>query len=322
MERLTPEARQRAEAAAAVANQSLADWLTARIREAATAELGDLPDETVNPDKAALLRYATPLPTSRLRLGNVRSRLTPEPEPPEALVQSIAESGIEEPIVVRRDPDDAEGYEIVAGARRWSAAVRLDMAEVPAVVSTLTDADALLVSLAENLDKDDFTPLEEAEVSLRLLTALSVPPAKLAAAIGRDLNSIALTLRVLALPAPVKHALEDERLTRRVVASLMQAADPIALAARLIDERMEAEEEDQGSGLPDEIDRFARSAAKASGLSLAEWIDRAIRQGAAPISAEGNGAEIPIEQSLAALIKAARRHAGLRIAPGPDEPRE
>ncbi len=324
IERLAPDARDLAEAAAAEAGWPLTEWLATRIREAAASELGDLPEEASPKDKAALLRYATHLPTSRLRLGKFRSRPSPEPEPPEALVESIAVSGIEEPLVLRRDPEDPEGYEIVAGARRWKAAVQLDLGDVPAVVSTLNDADALLVSVAENLDKDDFTPLQEAEVYLRLLTALSVPPAKLAAAIGRDLASIALTLRVLALPAPVKHAIEDERLGRQDVTGLMQAQDPIALAARLIDERTEIDEEgDESAGLPEEIDRIAKSAAKASGLPVADWIDRAIRQGVPPPpSPPPREAEVPIEQSLSALINAARRHAGLRIAPGPDEPRE
>ena len=320
IDRLTPEARHLAEAAAATAGQPVTEWLASRIREAAAAELAETPDETSCRDKAALLRYATPLPTGHLRLGNFGSRAESEPETPEALIDSIARSGIEEPLVVRRDGEDPESYEIVAGARRWSAAVHLGIAEVPAVVSTLTDADALLVSLAENMDKDDFTPLQEAEVTLRLLTTLGVTPAKLAAALGRDIPSIALTLRVLALPVPVKHALADERLRRQDVAALVTASDPIALAARLIDDRSDPEE-DESMGLPGEIDRIARAAAKVSGMPVWSWIERAIREGST-VPEPPKEAEVPIEQSLATLIKAARRHAGLRIAPGPDEARE
>ena len=120
------------------------------------------------------------------------------------LAESIKAQGIMQPILVRRDPGDPSHYEIIAGERRWRAAQVAQVHEVPVLVREMTDREALEVALVENLQRQDLSPLEEAEGYQRLMDEFAHTQEALGQAVGKSRSHVANTLRLLNLPAPVK----------------------------------------------------------------------------------------------------------------------
>ncbi|RVU36245.1 ParB/RepB/Spo0J family partition protein [Hwanghaeella grinnelliae] len=131
----------------------------------------------------------------------------------DGLVESVREKGILQPILVRPHPTEANVYEIVAGERRWRAAQRAKLHEVPVLVRDLSDRDTLEIALVENIHREDLTPLEEAEGYQRLIDEFSHTQDALANAIGKSRSHIANMLRLLSLPEEVKSMVDDGLLT-------------------------------------------------------------------------------------------------------------
>lgn len=153
-----------------------------------------------------------------------------------ALAGSIREKGVLQPLLVRPAGDDEDGalYELVAGERRWRAAQRVGLHEVPVVVRMLGDTDALEIALVENLQREDLSPLEEAEAYRRLTNEFARTQAAVAEAVGKSRSHVANTLRLLSLPATVRARLDDGELTAGHARALLAAADPAALAAEVV----------------------------------------------------------------------------------------
>ena len=126
------------------------------------------------------------------------------------LADSIKEKGILEPLIVRKA---ADGYELVVGERRWRAAQKAGLREVPVLVKELEDREVLEVSLIENLQRDDLNPLEEAEGFKHLLEESEISQEDLGARLGKDRTTIANTLRLLKLPSEVKDQLLQNRIS-------------------------------------------------------------------------------------------------------------
>lgn len=131
----------------------------------------------------------------------------------DGLVESVKEKGILQPILVRPHPTEANHFEIVAGERRWRAAQRAKLHEVPVLVRDLSDRDTLEIALVENIHREDLTPLEEAEGYQRLIDEFSHTQEALANAVGKSRSHIANMLRLLALPEEVKSMVDDGLLT-------------------------------------------------------------------------------------------------------------
>lgn len=131
----------------------------------------------------------------------------------DGLVESVREKGILQPILVRPHPTEANHYEIVAGERRWRAAQRAKLHEVPVLVRDLSDRDTLEIALVENIHREDLTPLEEAEGYQRLIDEFSHTQEALANAVGKSRSHIANMLRLLSLPEEVKSMVDDGLLT-------------------------------------------------------------------------------------------------------------
>ena len=104
----------------------------------------------------------------------------------DGLVESVREKGILQPILVRPHPTESNVYEIVAGERRWRAAQRAKLHEIPVLVRDLSDRDTLEIALVENIHREDLTPLEEAEGYQRLIDEFSHTQDALANAIGKS----------------------------------------------------------------------------------------------------------------------------------------
>ena len=152
----------------------------------------------------------------------------------DALAQSIREKGILQPLLVRPLTGEEADFELVAGERRWRAAQRVGMHEVPVIVRPLADSEALEIALVENLQREDLSPLEEAEAYSRLMEEFGRTQGALAEAVGKSRSHVANTLRLLSLPAPVRRRLDEGELSAGHARALLTAADPIALAAEVV----------------------------------------------------------------------------------------
>jgi ParB family transcriptional regulator, chromosome partitioning protein len=151
-----------------------------------------------------------------------------------ALAQSIREKGIIQPLLVRPCAGAEVAFELVAGERRWRAAQRVGLHEVPVIVRALADVEALEIALVENLQREDLGALEEAEAYSRLTREFGHGQAGIAEAVGKSRSHVANTLRLLSLPAPVRRSLDEGALSAGHARALLGAPDPVALAQEVV----------------------------------------------------------------------------------------
>jgi|FaiFalDrversion3_1042247.scaffolds.fasta_scaffold00013_4 ParB family chromosome partitioning protein len=163
------------------------------------------------------------LPVDRIRPSRVQPRQEITRESLEDLVASIRAHGVLQPVLVR--PVGGE-YELVAGERRWRAAVLAGLERVPALVRPLSDAQALQVALVENLQREDLNPVERARAFHRLLVEFGLTQRQVAEAVGLSQPAVANALRLLTLPEPVLRSLEEGRLTEAHGRLLLTVEDP------------------------------------------------------------------------------------------------
>ena len=149
------------------------------------------------------------------------------------LAVSIRAKGLLQPLMVRQR--DAGHYEIVAGERRWRAAQRAGIHEVPAIVRELSDGEALEIALIENIQRADLNPLEEARGYAQLMSEFAYTQQQLADSLGKSRSHIANILRLLNLPESVRAHIEAGRLTAGHARTLVAVDDPASLAARIIE---------------------------------------------------------------------------------------
>ena len=152
-----------------------------------------------------------------------------------ALTESIRAKGVLQPLLVRRRPEaDDHCYEIVAGERRWRAAQLAGCHELPVVVYALSDREALEVALLENVQRQDLTPLEEAEGYRRLIDEFGHTQEELARTLGKSRSHVANLIRLLGLPASVRTMLERGELSAGHARALLGAPDPAPLARHVV----------------------------------------------------------------------------------------
>lgn len=153
------------------------------------------------------------------------------------LASSISAHGLLEPIVVRRKENGY--YEIIAGERRWRAARMAGISELPALVRELSDEEAALLSLIENLQREDLNPVELARGYRDLIDTFSLTQEEAASRVGKSRADVANLLRILRLPAPVLNMVEDGALSyghARAILPLAEAyteAELVAAATRI-----------------------------------------------------------------------------------------
>ena len=146
------------------------------------------------------------------------------------LAKSIAERGVLQPLLIRPDPNRNGHYEIIAGERRWRAAQRAQVHEVPAVLKSLDDAEVLEVALIENLQRQDLSPVEEARGYQRLMDEFGHTQEMLGRIVGKSRPHVANSLRVLSLPDGVLTHLDLGRLTVGQARPLIGRPDAEAIA--------------------------------------------------------------------------------------------
>ncbi|MEQ1951589.1 ParB/RepB/Spo0J family partition protein [Mesorhizobium sp. CN2-181] len=152
------------------------------------------------------------------------------------LAQSIKEHGIVQPVVVRPAADNASRYEIIAGERRWRAAQRAGLAEIPVIVRDVNDRTALELAIIENVQRTDLNPIEEAMGYQQLIDDHSYTQADLGQVIGKSRSHVANTLRLLKLPDDIRALLIDGALSAGHARTLVTAPDPAALAKRIVED--------------------------------------------------------------------------------------
>jgi len=139
------------------------------------------------------------------------------------LIASVRQSGIIQPIIVRKAD---EGYEIIAGERRWRAAQAAGLKDVPIVVRKASDLEAAQLSLIENIQREELNPLEEADAYVTLMEKFNLSQESISLQVGKDRSTIANTVRLLKLPAKVKTALVEKKITAGHARSLLALASP------------------------------------------------------------------------------------------------
>ena len=150
------------------------------------------------------------------------------------LAASIREYGIVQPVLVRPDPDRAEHYEIIAGERRWRAAQRAGLADIPVIVREADDRAALELAIIENVQRSDLNALEEAQGYQQLIDDHAYTQAELAETIGKSRSHVANTLRLLKLPPDLQTMVTDGALSAGHARALITAHDPSSLAKRIV----------------------------------------------------------------------------------------
>jgi ParB family chromosome partitioning protein len=126
------------------------------------------------------------------------------------LVDSIREKGILQPLLVRRKSD---GYELIAGERRWRAAQRAGLREIPILVRDVSDSEMLEISLIENIQRENLNPIEEAEAYKRLMEQFHLTQEEISKKVGKDRTTIANMVRLLRLPPEIKLSLAEGKIT-------------------------------------------------------------------------------------------------------------
>jgi ParB family chromosome partitioning protein len=189
-----------------------------------------------NEDYASLdkVRSTKTVPIEHLRPGRFQPRHHFDEAAVNALAESIKAQGILQPILVRRVPDRPNEFEIVAGERRWRAAQIAKLHEVPVLIRELSDAESLELAIVENVQRQDLTPLEEAEGYKRLIDEFQHTQEDLARTLGKSRSHIANTLRLLGLPEGVKLLLGEGKLTAGHARALIGSEDAEELAQKII----------------------------------------------------------------------------------------
>lgn len=189
-----------------------------------------------NEDYASLdrVRMSKMVPIELVHPGPFQPRHNFDDDQLQALAESIRANGILQPILVRRHPQTPNAFEIVAGERRWRAAQIARLHEVPVIIRELGDREALELAIVENVQRQDLSPLEEADGYRRLLDEFGNTQEDLARHVGKSRSHIANTLRLLNLPDGVKHLLEQGKLTAGHARALLNAADPLAIAEKVV----------------------------------------------------------------------------------------
>ena len=184
--------------------------------------------------------------------------IEPHPEQPrrqfdeqalEDLAGSIAERGVIQPVIVR--PLAGGRYQLVAGERRWRAAQKAQLHEIPALIRDLEERDVAALALIENIQREDLNPVEEARAYQRLAQLENLPHMEIGKLVGKSRSHVANFIRLLGLPAAVLEHLEAGRLEMGHARALIGHAESESLAERAVNENLSVRE----------VEKLARRAA-------------------------------------------------------------
>ena len=209
-----------------------------RLGRGLAALIGDVRAETSRERPRGQRR----LPTAALRPNARNPRRVFANSELDELAASLRERGIIQPIVVRPSREAADDYEIIAGERRWRAAQRAGLHEVPVVVVEATDAEALQLAIIENVQRADLNPLEEADGYRALIDEFGNSQEEVARIVGKSRSHVANTLRLQTLPDRVKEHIQSGRLSAGHARALVGHHDAERLAEEIVARGMNVRE--------------------------------------------------------------------------------
>jgi len=227
------------------------------------------------------------LAIDRLRPGKYQPRTRMDSASLDELAQSIREQGIMQPILVR--PVEGGRFEIIAGERRWRAAQRAGLREIPALIRAVPDQSALVLALIENIQREDLNPLEEAQGLQRLIDEFGLTHEAAAKAVGRSRSAVTNLLRLRELAKPVQeYLLSGEIDMGHARALLGLAAGPqTAAAARVVAQGLSVRETERlAHAMAHPVKRKAKRAGRAADPDLARLQDDLAESLGAPVSIE------------------------------------
>lgn len=196
--------------------------------------IGDAPHAT-GEEGAAIAGQRT-VAIDLIRASALNPRRTFDDQDLAELAESIQAKGLVQPIIVRPDAKQPDGFEIVAGERRWRAAQKAGLHEVPVVVRKLDDKEALELAIIENVQRSDLNAIEEANGYRELIERFRYSQEQLSDIIGKSRSHVANTLRLLKLPAPVQGFLKKGKLSAGHARALVGRKDAEELAKQIIDQ--------------------------------------------------------------------------------------
>jgi ParB family chromosome partitioning protein len=167
------------------------------------------------------------LPIQQIQPGKYQPRRHWNEEALDELAASIKAQGLIQPVVVRAIGKNS--YELIAGERRWRAAQRAQMSEIPALVKTVAEAAVPAMALIENIQRQDLTPLEEADALKRLIDDFDLTHQQAADAVGRSRAAVSNLLRLIDLPASIKKLLDEGKLEMGHARCLLTLEEGIAV---------------------------------------------------------------------------------------------
>ena len=203
-----------------------------RLGRGLAALMGDVGAEAAITDRA---RNQRRVPIEYLKPNPRNPRKSFSDAELDELAASIKERGIIQPVVVRAVRGAKDSYEIIAGERRWRAAQRAGLHDVPIVPLEATDSEALELAIIENVQRADLNPLEEAGGYQALANEYRHSHDDIAKIVGKSRTHVTNTLRLLKLPDPVKAFINAGRLTAGAARMLIGAPDPEAMAQEIVD---------------------------------------------------------------------------------------
>jgi ParB family chromosome partitioning protein len=150
------------------------------------------------------------IPISQIKTNKYQPRIDFNQEKLNELISSIREKGVVQPVLVRKT---GEGYELIAGERRFRAVKALNIEKIPAIVKNVADIDMLEISLIENIQREGLNPIEEAHSFQKFITDFSFTQEKIAKVLGKDRSTIANTIRLLGLPKKIQDYISKNTIT-------------------------------------------------------------------------------------------------------------
>lgn len=169
-------------------------------------------------------RQVTIVPTAKVRPNSLQPRRHYDAHKLAELKESIREKGILQPVLVRENNGE---YEVVAGERRFRAAQSLGLEEIPVIVKELSNAEALVIALIENIQREELNPIEEAAAFKRLIEEFHLKQDEVAQSVGKDRSTISNTMRLLKLPDEIQQGVISGAVTMGHARSLLAIENPV-----------------------------------------------------------------------------------------------
>lgn len=216
---------------------------TEKVEAKAAATKDALKKETKDSEEMASGVYT--LPVTKLHPGKYQPRTQFSDQAISELADSIRKNGIMQPIIVRVSGKAEGKYEIVAGERRWRAAQMAKLEQVPVIIRDIPDKQALELALVENIQRQDLSPIEEANGYQRLIEEFDYTQEELSSVIGKSRSHVANLLRLLSLPEEVREMVEREELSMGHARTLIGAPNAIDLARDIVKKGLNVRQAEQ-----------------------------------------------------------------------------